>query len=130
VSNPYGYFPNPGKFTYVLYGTNDSGCVGTDSVIVWVLQHAQFVLPNAFSPNGDGLNDLFRPRAILGATIDRFRIYNRPGSLVYDGGPNDMGWDGTYKGIRQNMGVYCWQLSYFDNNGTLQLMKGNVTLIR
>jgi gliding motility-associated-like protein len=130
ISEPYSYLPNPGLYTFVLQGTNDSGCVAKDSVVVWVLAHSQFILPNAFTPNGDGLNDFFKPNPIMEAVVANFKIYNRVGNLVYDGYGNDPGWDGTYKGIKQGPGVFFWQLSYFDNNGTLQLTKGDVTLIR
>jgi len=88
-------------------------------------------LPNAFSPNGDGLNDYFRPLEMTGVNSVRLKIFNRWGEKVYS--TQDMyhqGWDGTFNGVDQELGVYAYimEVTFFD--GKQKMLKGNVTLIR
>ena len=130
VSNPAGYFPVAGHFTYSLYEVSDSGCSGTNTRTIDVLAHSICRVPNAFTPNNDGLNDVLTPLSVFNASLISFKIFNRNGNIVYNGGPNDYGWDGTYKGVKQDMGNYFWELTYVDNFGVTRMAKGNVTLIR
>jgi gliding motility-associated-like protein len=91
----------------------------------------EFFLPNAFSPNGDGKNEFFRPRNNCIASLD-FRIYNRWGNPVYiSTSPTDPGWDGsTPKGKDGNDGVYIYTLSATLSDGTHFDKKGTVTLVK
>jgi gliding motility-associated-like protein len=86
-----------------------------------------FNVPNAFTPNGDGLNDTFRPVA-TGELIRQFSmvIYNRWGQMVFETSDYSGGWDGK----NAPAGVYGWVISYSDYMGKLFKMKGGVTLIR
>jgi gliding motility-associated-like protein len=86
-----------------------------------------FNVPNAFTPNGDGLNDIFRPVA----TSDLIRqfsmvIYNRWGQLVFETTHPAEGWDGK----DAMAGVYNWVISYSDYLGKVFKMRGSVTLVR
>jgi gliding motility-associated-like protein len=88
------------------------------------------LLPTAFSPNGDGLNDEFR---ILNTNIKllAFNIYNRWGEMVFSSNNQRNGWDGTFKNEAQDIGVYTWSVDYIvTGSGKQKLAKGNVTLVR
>ncbi len=131
IANPTGYFTDPGQFTYTLHGVSDSGCVGDDIIHVTVLANSYFAVPNAFSPNGDGINDILAPIPIGNSTLTDFRIFNRWGNQVFQADNiQNAWWDGKYKGKRQDMGIFFWELKFLDNNGKPQLVKGNVTLVR
>lgn len=89
-------------------------------------------IPNAFSPNGDGKNDIFHilgfPNSVNYLTM---KIFNRWGQLVFESNDEHKGWDGTYKGIPQEIGVYVFLLNYqLSTTGEIKSVKGNVTLIR
>ncbi len=131
IPNPVGSFPVAGTFTYVLTGISDSGCSGNDTITVNVLTHSECRMPNAFSPNGDGLNDLFTPISILNATPISLKVYNRSGRMLYSGNvSSSIGWDGTFHGAQQPTDTYLYILTYQDNEGITRTGKGNVTLIR
>jgi gliding motility-associated-like protein len=118
-----------GDYTYVLHGVSDSGCNGTDTVIIHVLDHSDFATPNAFTPNNDGLNDIFWPLPIGMSTQTTIRVFNRWGNVVFTN-TQGAGWDGTSAGKPQQPGLYAWMIEYTDNNGQRQLKRGNVLLIR
>lgn len=86
-------------------------------------------LPSAFSPNNDGQNDFFK---VLGNGIEEVNlvIYNRWGQLVFSSTNKDIGWDGTYEGDDQEIGVYIWQLKGSLIDGKQINKRGNVTLVR
>jgi len=114
VANPVGTFVDPGYFYYTLHEVTDSGCVGEKTVQVQVLDYSNFTVPNAFTPNGDNLNDVFTPVPVLGSTLISLKVFDRKGIMVYNGGYNDPGWDGTYKNVKQDVGTYFWELLYYE----------------
>ncbi len=89
-------------------------------------------VPNAFSPNGDGLNDVFAPvlRIDHGYSIVSFKIYSRYGELVHSTSNMSGGWDGTYKGRLQDAGVYYYLIKIKFLDGTEKSFKGDVTLLK
>jgi gliding motility-associated-like protein len=92
-------------------------------------------VPNTFSPNGDGMNDVFFPRGTGLFNIKSMRVFNRWGQVVFENTnfqPNNAvyGWDGRYEGKQQNPDVYVYVLEVICNNGTTLFAKGNVTLLR
>ncbi|HKC37296.1 MAG TPA: PKD domain-containing protein, partial [Chitinophagaceae bacterium] len=133
--------PNPlanPQFTtkYTVTITDRYGCTSKGEVTVKVVCNGQnFFIPNTFSPNSDGSNDVFYPR---GTGLDRakiLRIFNRWGEVVfekYDMPINvaSIGWDGTWKGKKAGAGVYVYQLEIYCKNGELLSYTGNITLIR
>ena len=133
--------PNPvanPQFTtrYVVNVTDRYGCIAKGEVTVKVVCNGQnFFIPNTFSPNGDGSNEVFYPR---GTGLDRaktLRIFNRWGEIVfekYDMPINNAaaGWDGNLKGRKADAGVYVYQLEIYCKNGELLSYTGNITLIR
>jgi len=110
--------------------TDPFGCIATSNQQLDPSVCCSVPFPNAFTPNGDGKNDVFRPvpqRAHH--TYHEFRIQNRWGQTVFECTDNKAEWDGTFGGVPQDMGVFYWYLKY-DCNGQTMEEKGDVTLIR
>ena len=90
----------------------------------------RFYMPNAFTPNADGLNDVIKPRY---ASTDRnvlFEVFNRYGQLIFATNLKQVGWDGTFKGKKQNPGSFIWHVRYTDVSGKVITEKGTFVLIR
>lgn len=91
----------------------------------------RFYVPNAFSPNNDGNNDLFRPKYICLLSGYECKVFNRWGQLVFDTRNPADGWDGTRNGQQQPGGVYVWEIVYKDDlTGKTSRKNGTVVLIR
>ena len=122
--------------TYDVVVKNAGGCTARDNITVHVLcDGANVFIPNTFSPNGDGANDIFYPRGTGLFNIQTLRIFNRWGEIVYEKrefAPNDAnaGWDGTYKGKKLNVDVYVYTIEIRCDNNTILVYKGNVALIQ
>jgi gliding motility-associated-like protein len=86
-------------------------------------------VPNAFSPDGNGLNDVLRAKAYFRIDSFELRIYNRWGQEVFLTKNIFTGWDGTFKGIISDPGQYVWKMFYKRNNKFIN-RKGTVLLIR
>ncbi len=119
--------------TYTLTIRDPNGCINQRSITITVFNpecREPFIfVPNAFTPDGDGLNEILFVR---GAAIDQvfFAIYNRWGEKVFESSSKDQGWDGTYKGKMLAPDVYGYYLQVRCLNGEEYFKKGNVTLIR
>lgn len=115
----------PGLYSLTL--SNDCGSK-TDSIVA-IKGTCKLYVPNAFTPNGDGHNDIFK--ASFGENITKFKmeIYNRWGQKVFESDDINKGWDGTYQ---QNIlaGVFVWIIKYDTVDLKNQTLKGNVLLIR
>lgn len=118
--------------TYFLYAISEYGCKSYDSIRITVEPFTQVFIPTAFSPNGDGENDIFRivPPTLNIMAINEFAVYNRWGEKVYSTSDINAGWDGTYKNKAQEIGVYIWYIKAITFDGDPVFKKGNVTLIR
>ncbi|HMP20839.1 MAG TPA: gliding motility-associated C-terminal domain-containing protein [Ferruginibacter sp.] len=110
--------------------TDAAGCEGIAAVAIRTVNGITYYVPNAFSPNGDGRNDVFRPLPVGIARTEIFRIFNRYGELLFETSQLSKGWDGTYKGKPQPVGNYVWMLRGRGVNGRVIEMKGNVVLVR
>ena len=130
IYNPLGYYPDTGTFTYYVFVTSEFGCSGYDTIKVSVVNQAEFFIPTAFTPNGDGLNDLFRPVAVGYRSLTYFRVFNRWGEMVYNSNILESGWDGNYDNHRAEMGTYYWEIAFVDRFGKQSTLKGDVTLVR
>ncbi|MCM5527890.1 gliding motility-associated C-terminal domain-containing protein [Parasegetibacter sp. NRK P23] len=121
---------------YQVKATNIYGCSDTASICIKAFcQNAQVFIPNAFTPDGDGQNDIFMVRATGIASVKSFRIFNRYGEVVfekYNFTPNNpaFGWNGTIKGQRGIPAVYVYTAEVVCENGTTYAYHGNVTLLR
>ncbi len=122
--------------TYTVRVYTDFGCSDSDRVTVTVLcDQSQVFVPNTFTPNGDGQNDVFYPRGAGLGTVRSFRIYNRWGQLVFERrgialNDESSAWDGTFKGELLSPDAFAYVLEVFCDNGELMNIKGDVTIIR
>lgn len=124
-----GSIPNE-TTTYFLTVIDQNGCIGQDSVTVFVTSPCvDLALPTIFSPNGDGNNDEF---CILGNCIQsaQLTIYNRWGEVVFNSTGNGECWDGTHRDKPVNTGVFIYKLRAIRTDGTELLETGSVTLVR
>jgi gliding motility-associated-like protein len=111
--------------------TTPWGCAGSDEVRV--ARGCYLDIPNAFSPNGDGINDYFFPRQSLSQGISSFRmeVRNRWGQVLFvTTDIRGRGWDGYFNGIAQPAGVYVYSLALHYTGQPEEVFHGNVTLIR
>lgn len=121
---------------YVLTAVNNGNCATSDSIrITVVCNDANFFVPNTFSPNGDGVNDVFYVRGKGLNIIPSLTIFNRWGQIVFqkrDFAANDpsAGWDGTINGQKAPIDVYVYTLEIICDNSSLIPFHGNITLIR
>lgn len=121
---------------YTVEVRNPGGCKSTDKITVFVLcDGSNIFIPNTFSPNGSGTNDIFYPRGSGIFKIKLLRIFNRWGEVVFEKtnfSPNDAnaGWDGTFKGKKLNSDVYVYTAELICENNTSMILNGNVALLR
>lgn len=116
--------------TYTVTGMNTYGCRDTVSETVYVTATSE-CLPSAFTPNNDGLNDVFKLCSVHGQRLVDFSVFNRWGQLVYHNTTDPLkGWDGTFNGTPQDMGTYNYLIILEEPGGMTKTYKGEVTLIR
>ncbi len=127
IGNPYVNLPETGTFKYLVTLTTASGCILTDTIVITVIENSEVKMPNVFTPNGDGKNDLFQPLFVGGCEVQSIKIFNRWGNKVYDGVD---GWDGKHNGMLLESGIYVWELVYKNDVSEVKTIKGNVMLMR
>ena len=122
--------------TYTISVTNLAGCTESDEVTVIVEKVRPIYIPNAFSPNYDGINDFFTLYGNVAAeSILEFRVFNRWGALVWEGrnilpGDERAGWDGLFNGEESQVGVYAFYALVRFIDGVEILYEGDITLLR
>lgn len=136
MANPHDFDENVSPLestTYIVSILDSAGCPKLDSVRIYVISnkcdHSSIFVPNTFTPNGDGHNDVLYAR---GNAIKElyFAVYNRRGELIFETYNPANGWDGNYMGKPADPDVFAWYLrAKCFNDGTLEA-KGNVTIIR
>ncbi|MEO9005476.1 MAG: PKD domain-containing protein [Ginsengibacter sp.] len=115
---------------------NPGGCLARDKVSIYVLcNNANIFVPNTFSPNGDGNNDVFYPRGSGLFKITSIKVFSRWGEIVFQKSyfnANDAsaGWDGTYKGEKLPAGVFVYVMEVICENNSSLVFKGNVALLK
>lgn len=117
----------PGTTTYTVQLTDANGCRATATVTVFV--NGVLYVPNTFTPDGDGMNDLFLARA---TEVDDFRllVFNRWGEQIFTSTALDRGWDGTYQGVGSPIDTYAWRIDLRELNGRERTVFGHVNLVR
>jgi gliding motility-associated-like protein len=115
--------------TYTVTYTDANGCSSTDTVTIFVVEEYAIFVPSAFSPNGDGANDILFVRGAGIMKLD-FIVFDRYGEKVFESQVLTDGWDGTFRGKPMNSGVFAWFVRAEFYNGTVQELKGDVTLMR
>ena len=133
--------PNPvadpvNTTNYIVTVTNDKNCMATDELTVFVLKNRPIYAPNAFSPNGDGLNETFTIFGGISARqIKSLRIFSRWGEMVFEGlnlplNNQAFGWDGKFRGRMMNPGVFVYyaEIEFIDDE--VVVIEGDLTLMR
>ncbi len=128
-TNAYYYAYGPG--TYYVIASNGN-CSASDTI--QIIEYAELWVPNAFTPDGDGLNDVFKPE---GVALEEYhmQVFDRWGKLIFETNDITRGWDGKVNGSRLNTGVYSYLIYYKAQNllitgGRERILKGTVTLMR
>lgn len=128
IRTPSHSYTDTGNYVVTLIVTSPDGCIDTISGIVRVEDNFAFYVPNAFTPNGDGVNDTFRG---FGVALRSYTmsIYNRWGELVFRTNDYNQPWDGTIKDVVQN-DVYVYRIEIVDHHDEKHVYLGNVSVIR
>ena len=133
--------PNPSieiikSSTYEIKVTSDSGCKAKDDITIFIeCESVKILMPNAFTPNNDGLNDVYKPYNRGINHYQEFSIYNKMGQKLYEKKnftiyETNIGWDGTYKGKEQNIGTYIYIIQATCDSGKQVTSKGSFLLLR
>ncbi len=128
--NPTYNFNNIQNYNVSLTATNDIGCSSEIIKTVQINPEYTFFIPDAFSPNGDGLNDVFLPQ---GKRISSFemQVLDRWGGVIFESESIDLGWDGNnYSGEKLDDGIYLYQIILYDVNERLWVYNGELSLMR
>ena len=129
--NPSHAYRDTGEYLVSLYVESDKGCKDTTTYILVVNDVYTFYVPTAFTPDNDGINDLFR---VFGRNIDEktynLFIYDRWGEVIWQTNKLDDGWDGKAKNNKKvKPGVYVWYASFYDKLGKYHEETGKVAVI-
>jgi gliding motility-associated-like protein len=142
-TNPiHEYDDVPESYVVTLFAYNEFGCYDSTFLTVTVYEDLIFYVPNSFTPNGDGTNDVFLPVITSGVDLGNYQllIFNRWGQVVFSTTDPTMGWDGTYMNLQEFLtgednfaqdGTYTWKiiLNSSQNEGAVEKV-GHVTLLR
>ncbi|MDH4473213.1 MAG: gliding motility-associated C-terminal domain-containing protein [Fluviicola sp.] len=132
-TSPTHQFPDTGagNYTVTLTATNANGCTDIAQAIITVNEELIYYVPNSFTPNNDGINDIFLPIFTSGFEADDYNltIFNRWGEKIFDETDHLKGWDGTYAGNVVQNGVYTYRIEFkYAANDGREVVHGHVTL--
>lgn len=116
--------------TYIVMVTDEYGCVNYDTVTVFAIGEITIDLPNAFSPNGDGINDFYFPIVQGSGEVLNYSIFNRWGEIVYAGVNGASGWDGKQNGKDSDIGSYTIIVNAATSLGEARFKTGYFVLVR
>jgi gliding motility-associated-like protein len=120
---------------YFVSVTDNNNCSNTDTINVGINCKNEVWVPNAFTPNGDNMNDVFYVRGNpKNVKVEKMIVFDRWGNKIFETGnilPDNkvFGWDGTYKGKKQQVEAYGYYVKVKYIDGSTQELKGNVTLL-
>lgn len=123
-------FKGPADQVYTIRIETATGCVTVDTQAVKVVPKADIFVPSAFTPNGDGKNEILRPVLMGIKELRYFRVYNRWGQLLHETKIASAGWDGRLGGLPQPSGVVVWVAEGIGSDGQTYTRKGTSILIR
>lgn len=126
--DPEYLFEKAGTFPIALVVKNKWGCSDTVVKSIHVIDNFSFYAPNSFSPNGDGINDIFQPKGV-GIIKYRLDIFDRWGEKLFTSDDFLTGWDGTFKGIGCKMDVYVWKIELTNPSGKQMSYAGHVSIL-
>lgn len=115
---------------YTVTAITGAGCEGSDDILVKVYRGPEIYVPAAFTPNGDGLNDLLKAIPVGIKEFKYFKIFNRYGQEVFSTTDPAKGWNGRFKQVAQGVNNFIWMAEGVDGTGNMVLRKGSVMLIK
>ena len=127
IPNPVAILQNNTNFT--LLTTSTEGCTATDKVFIKIVPAFDILVPNAFTPNGDGVNDKLKPSGIGIDHLNYFKIFNRAGEQVFFGKTFNDGWNGKFHDALQPQGSFVWIVQGVDIYRNLINRKGSSVLL-
>ncbi|HRJ39682.1 MAG TPA: gliding motility-associated C-terminal domain-containing protein, partial [Flavobacteriales bacterium] len=131
IVDPIHMYTDTGYFDITLTITNQYGCIDQATYQVYIEGDYIIFMPNTFTPNGDGKNDVFIPVGVMfGSEGYELMIFNRWGELLFESRNADTGWDGTHQGVLCKQDVYVWKVKAVDHNGITHDYIGHITLLR
>ncbi|HEU4472476.1 MAG TPA: PKD domain-containing protein [Flavisolibacter sp.] len=119
-----------GDQEYILTVTTPEGCIGSDTVKLRPVRGPAVYVPGAFTPNGDGLNDVLRPVYVGIKTLERFEVYSRWGQRVFSTSSTREGWDGKINQQYQGNDTFVWFVKGINYLNQPVLLRGTVTIIK
>ncbi|MFM1875671.1 MAG: hypothetical protein RL266_1408 [Bacteroidota bacterium] len=127
--NPEFDYSGHGFYDIQLIADNQYGCADTTLRTIYIYADIRFYVPTAFTPNNDGINDLFSG---YGSDIDKYnmQVFNRWGGLIFESNDIDYAWDGTVNGHPAKVGVYIYSFTITDFNGNPKDYTGQFSLLR
>lgn len=129
----YTMFAGVQSETVTVSVTDANGCVATEDITIEVFDNCIdgfYTIPNVFTPNGDGINDVFEPLSLISTPVEKFALYDRWGNQVFQTNDPDESWDGRFNGQPLNGGVFVYTLEVMCPDGNAGYHSGNVTLMR
>jgi len=124
------YFSATQSGVYSVNVSNICGASQAQKTVNFQKCNFDLFIPNAFTPNGDGKNDLFKIRYIYPPSKFKINIYSRTGQQLFSSSDPSAEWNGNFKGKPQAVGTYIYEVEYFDHKNKYHLLKGTVELIR
>ncbi|MDO9001103.1 MAG: gliding motility-associated C-terminal domain-containing protein [Bacteroidota bacterium] len=122
-------FQEAGSYPVAMIVQNKWGCIDTIVKTITIAEEQTLYVPNAFTPNGDGINDIFLPKG-KGLVKYNLLVFDRWGEKVYETSDFSAGWDGAFKGIECKEDVYVWKITATFPQGKVKEYTGHVTLNR
>ncbi|MCF2520475.1 gliding motility-associated C-terminal domain-containing protein [Dyadobacter sp. CY351] len=116
--------------SYTVFITSGTGCTGKATVNLRVRRRENLNVPTAFTPDGDGKNEILMPVINEITSLNYFKIYNRWGELMFYTKDMNKGWDGTFAGKQAISGTYVWMIEGISNEGKVMRKNGSVMLIK
>ena len=116
--------------TYAIEIETNTGCITIDTQSVKIIKGVDIYVPTAFTPNGDGKNELLRPTLMGVQELQYFRIYNRWGQLLFETKTKRDGWNGKINGKPQATGVFVWEARALGVDGKIYSQRGTSVLMR
>lgn len=128
ISNPIALLKKDALYTVKI--TDENGCTASDNISIKVFGNPEVYVPNSFTPNGDGKNDVLKPLGFGLKKILYFKIFNRYGQLIFETNNIGTGWDGTFKGKAQPAGAYTYMVKVINYRDWPVEQKGTVIILR
>ncbi len=133
ISPTYTYPQTDGSYTVTLIAYNASGCLDSIQKVITIGEGVVYYVPNTFTPNSDGVNDVFLPVFTSGYDENNYEMFivNRWGELIFSSNSITTGWDGTYLNKKVQDGVYIWVIRFkHSNDDAFEQVQGHVSVFR